>query len=128
MATALSDWRAVIAPHIRWINGYGPTETTVTATAHEACGPEQDPIPMGRPLPNVDLYVLDANQQLCPPGVPGELYIGGVNVALGYVGSPELTATRFVQLAGVEGGPVYRTGDLVRFRADGELEFLGRHD
>jgi aspartate racemase len=125
MATALAEWRAATAPSVRWINGYGPSETTVTATVHEACGAEDDPIPMGRPLPNVDVHVLDAHRQLCPPGVPGELYISGVNVALGYVRSPEATAKAFVRVADA---PAYRTGDIVRFRSNGELEFLGRVD
>ncbi|WP_431784114.1 amino acid adenylation domain-containing protein [Streptomyces chumphonensis] len=108
---------------------YGPTETTVWAACHRYTEGE-DPVPLGRPLPNTRFLVLDAAGRPVPLGVPGELYIGGPGVARGYHGKPELTRAHFVpDPRGGEGGDrVYRTGDLVRYRADGTLEFVGRAD
>ncbi|HEX2189759.1 MAG TPA: amino acid adenylation domain-containing protein, partial [Longimicrobiaceae bacterium] len=109
---------------------YGPTEATVLAAAHPV-GAEGAPGAMlGAPLPNVRLYVCDAHGEPLPPGVAGELRVGGAGVARGYLGRPELTAERFVPdpFAGVPGARAYRTGDRVRRRGDGALEFLGRTD
>ncbi|MFP8962479.1 amino acid adenylation domain-containing protein [Streptomyces nanhaiensis] len=103
---------------------YGPTEATVWATAHRVTGDETR-LPLGRPLPNTVLRVADAQGRRCPAGVPGELWIGGPQLARGYLGSPGLTAERFVERDGVRW---YRTGDIVRHRADGALEFVGRDD
>ena len=80
---------------------------------------------IGRPLANTRLFVLDAAGRQAPTGVPGELCIGGAGLALGYLGRPDLTAQRFVDVEGIR---VYRTGDLVRWRTDGDLEYLGRLD
>jgi len=114
-------------------NLYGPTETTVWSTAYRvAAGPHQQAatVPVGRPIDNTQAYILDERRQLVPPGVVGELYLGGVGVALGYLNRPELTLERFVpdpfQPEGA--GRLYRTGDLARFLPDGNLEFLGRSD
>jgi natural product biosynthesis luciferase-like monooxygenase protein len=112
------------------INMYGPTETTVWSSTHALTGEESPVVPLGRPIANTRLYVVDRHLEPLPPGVPGELCIGGEGVARGYLHRPELTAERFVEdrLAGVPGARMYRTGDLARFRADGTLEFLGRLD
>ncbi|HEX7241800.1 MAG TPA: amino acid adenylation domain-containing protein, partial [Longimicrobiaceae bacterium] len=110
---------------------YGPTETTVlTSTLAVPAGEAVAGSTMGRPLGNVRTYVCDAWGEPAPVGVAGELYIGGVQVARGYPGRPELTAERFVPdpFGGGPGARLYRTGDRVRWRADGVLEFLGRTD
>ncbi|MGX1885320.1 non-ribosomal peptide synthetase [Streptomyces sp. NPDC055287] len=117
----------------RVVNGYGPTETTVYATVAEirdAAGP----VPIGRPTPNTEVYVVDEADRPVPVGVPGELLIGGKGVARGYLGRADLTRERFTAHpfpAHAAEGPqarVYRTGDLVRWLPDGNLEFLGRLD
>jgi amino acid adenylation domain-containing protein len=124
----LAEWRRCVGPDVRWVNGYGPTETTVTATVFD---PETRPvdgtIPMGRPVANVTVQVLDERRRSVPPGVIGELYVGGAGVARGYVNRPDLNAERFV-MDGETGARFYRTGDLARFRDDGQLEYLGRAD
>jgi amino acid adenylation domain-containing protein len=112
-------------------NVYGPTETTIWSSLWPAGGDEGATVPIGRPLANTGLHVLDPWGNPAPPGVPGELLIGGAGVARGYLGRPELTAERFVPdgLSGAAGARLYRTGDLARRRAaDGALEFLGRLD
>jgi natural product biosynthesis luciferase-like monooxygenase protein len=110
-------------------NMYGPTETTVWSAVCKLNG-EHRAIPLGTPIANNEMYVLDAFRQPVPPGVAGELYIGGRGVVRGYWRRPELTAERFVSHA-FGNGPrtrLYRTGDLVRWTHDGTLEFLGRTD
>jgi amino acid adenylation domain-containing protein len=110
-------------------NLYGPTETTIYATFHAVQGDDGAP-PIGRPLANTQLYVLERGGQPAPVGIPGELYIGGIGLARGYYGQPDLTAERFVGNPFVADAAtrLYRTGDLVRWRADGLLEYLGRND
>ncbi|HVR98951.1 MAG TPA: amino acid adenylation domain-containing protein [Thermoanaerobaculia bacterium] len=125
--------RAVLesGPPERLVNGYGPTETTTFAVWHliQAVPPGAATVPIGRPLANARLYVLDPGLAPQPAGVPGELYIGGDGVARGYHGRPDLTAERFVPDPwGEAGDRLYRTGDLVRYRRDGVVEFLGRID
>lgn len=107
-------------------NMYGPTETTIWSSTHAVKG-APDSIPIGRPIANTQLYILDKNKQPLPPGVPGELYIGGEGVVRGYLFRPELTAERFVPNPFAP-GRMYRTGDLARFARDGIVEFLGRTD
>ncbi|QSQ26356.1 amino acid adenylation domain-containing protein [Pyxidicoccus parkwayensis] len=111
------------------LNMYGPTETTIWSSTHRV-GTEPGPIPIGTPIANTSLYVLDAELRPAPIGVPGELFIGGVGVARGYHARPELTAERFLPdpFGGHAGARMYRTGDRARWRADGRVEFLGRVD
>ncbi len=119
-----------LMPGGKLMNMYGPTETTIWSAVHPVERVEGNTIPLGRPLANQQLYVLDRRQQPLPPGVPGELVIGGAGVVRGYLHRPELTAERFLPhpFEGEAGGRVYRTGDLARFAADGTVEFLGRLD
>jgi len=112
----------------RIVNMYGPTETTIWSSTYELRGTE-GVIPIGTPIANTELVVLDARFEPVPVGLPGELYIGGAGVARGYLERPELTAERFIaHPLRPDGGRLYRTGDLARLREDGEFEFLGRTD
>jgi amino acid adenylation domain-containing protein len=108
-------------------NLYGPTETTIWSTVHrmDDCG---GLVPIGKPIANTEAFVLDANRELTPVGVAGELYLGGDGLARGYLGRAELTAEKFVTHPFRPGDRLYRTGDLVRWLADGNLEYLGRLD
>ena len=108
-------------------NMYGPTETTVWSTIHKVTS-AKGPIPIGRPIANTQVFVLDTNHNLAPKGVVGELYIGGAGLARGYLGRPELTDERFIQSPFEPGRRLYRTGDLARWLSDGSLECLGRVD
>ena len=111
-------------------NCYGPTETTIWSLVHRVNSVKDGVIPIGRPIANTQVYVLDAHQQPVPPGVRGELYIGGAGLAKGYLGQPELTAEKFVRnpFSLEKDSRLYRTGDLGRYRTDGAVEFLGRMD
>ncbi|TFY88193.1 amino acid adenylation domain-containing protein [Pseudomonas nabeulensis] len=115
-------------PGIGLYNLYGPTEAAVDVTAWNCARPEApDNTPIGKPIANTRMYVLDPQLQPVPLGVAGELFIGGVQVARGYLNRPELTAERFIDNPFGE-GRLYRTGDLGRYLADGTLEYLGRND
>ncbi len=119
----------------RLVNQYGPTESTVIATTFDIsqqldAALTAERMPIGKPIPGRTVYILDDHGQLVPPGVPGELYIGGDGLARGYLNRPELTAERFVAdpFCKQSGARMYRTGDLARWRADGQIEMLGRVD
>jgi amino acid adenylation domain-containing protein len=112
---------------VRLVNFYGPTEATVQVTHHEVTG-SPDRVPIGKPLDNVRLHVVDRRLRPQPVGVAGELCVAGDCLARGYLGRPELTAERFVQAPALGEERVYRTGDLCRRLDDGSLEFLGRID
>jgi amino acid adenylation domain-containing protein/non-ribosomal peptide synthase protein (TIGR01720 family) len=112
-------------------NLFGPTETTIWSTLYPVDASAEGPVPIGRPMANTQVYVLDSNGQLAPLGVPGELYIGGAGLARGYFRQPALTAERFIPNSlphSSLGDRLYKTGDLVRWRPNGTLEFLGRVD
>jgi amino acid adenylation domain-containing protein len=120
-------------PGIRIANGYGPTENTTFTCCYPIPGPPEPTatsIPIGRPIANTEVCVVDRRGQQVPIGVPGELLVGGAGLARGYLGRPDLTAEKFVpdRFSGRAGPRLYRTGDLVRWRPDGLLEFLGRLD
>ncbi|MDB4951666.1 MAG: Glutamate-semialdehyde aminotransferase [Gemmatimonadetes bacterium] len=134
-----SSWELVdrvraLAPGLRIVNHYGPTEATVGVLTHDVPAEGARPthaVPLGRPLPNSRVHLLDAALRPVPTYGIGELYVGGRGLARGYLGRPEMTAERFVpDPTGTQppGGRLYRTGDLGRFHADGTLEFLGRAD
>nr|WP_281434995.1 non-ribosomal peptide synthetase [Rhizobium lemnae] len=111
------------------LNVYGPTETTVWSTSMALSGDNLDTTPIGRPIQNTQIYVLDRSLQPVPLGTPGELYIGGLGVAKGYLHRPDLTAERFLENPfRRDGSRIYKTGDLVRWREDGVLEYIGRND
>ena len=113
----------------RFVNAYGPTESTICATAW-TCNDEAQSPPIGRPLINTRAYILDCDLNPMPIGVTGDLHVGGVNLARGYLRRPALTAERFIPdaLSRQPGARLYHTGDLARFRPDGDLVFVGRGD
>jgi acyl-coenzyme A synthetase/AMP-(fatty) acid ligase/acyl carrier protein len=130
LAETLQLWRDH-APATRLFNEYGPTETVVGCCVHEVqpSDPRTGSVCIGKPIANTQLYILDENMRPVPPGVTGELFIGGAGVGLGYLNRPELTAERFVPDPFSAGGAkLYKSGDLARYRGDGTLEYLGRAD
>ena len=118
-------------PHAALYNEYGPTEATVWCSVYR-CQPrdESNRVPIGRPIANTQLYVLDSHMQVVPVGVPGELHVGGASMTGGYWNRPELTAERFIPnpFNPTPGSILYKTGDLARFLPDGNIEYLGRID
>lgn len=155
--TTYALWRKLAgSENVRWINAYGPTETTVTATYYEPGEEIPEKLPIGRPIDNLLIYLLDEKMLPVPVGEVGEIYIGGAGVARGYLNRPELTEERFLpnmfltlpenvshwrqnsdddnfgtnwlQNGNFPGGYLYKTGDLARYLADGNLEYIGRRD
>jgi amino acid adenylation domain-containing protein len=128
----LRFWREN-SPETMIINEYGPTEATVGCCVHQVSPNihEPDSVPIGRPIGNTRIYILDHNLEPAAPGVAGEIFIGGIGLARGYLARPGLTAERFIPNpweSGASGSRLYRTGDLGRYRPDGSIEFLGRTD
>jgi aspartate racemase len=127
-------WRKSVGDRVRWMNAYGPTEATITATIYEpaAANEARDSasVPIGRPMANKQVYILDRRLNPVPIGVPGELHIGGPTLSRGYLNRPNLTAEKFIaDPFGLDpGARLYKTGDLARYLADGNIEFLGRLD
>ncbi|WP_066383167.1 non-ribosomal peptide synthetase [Anabaena sp. CA = ATCC 33047] len=123
-----------LAPECTIINHYGPTETTVGVLTYQLCSDnckyQSVTVPLGRPLPNTQIYILDEQMQPVPLGVKGELYIGGASVTRGYLHRPELTQIKFIANPFSQDGKafLYKTGDLARYLPDGNIEFLGRVD
>ena len=131
---SLVRWHRVAGDRIVWCNSYGPTEATITASYFIPERPEDwtsaSTVPIGKPIANVELYVLDSAYQPVPVGVAGDLYIGGAGLARGYHRQADRTAEKFVPhcFSREPGRRLYRTGDRARRRADGNVEFLGRYD
>ncbi|MEG4144516.1 amino acid adenylation domain-containing protein [Microcoleus sp. Pol12B5] len=148
LSASLNQWQKCVSEKVRLVNTYGPTETTIVATwcdslpsapsAPSAVKNSPKTLPIGRPIPNARTYVLDANLQPVPIGVPGELYIGGAGVSRGYINRSDLNREKFipdpfsskqgVREACAKHSRLYKTGDLVRYLPDGNLEFLDRTD
>lgn len=131
LGESLAQWQRASQGRVRFCQGYGPTETTITSTMYilkEGRTCEDDPLPIGRPLPNTRLYVLDDNLEPVPVGAKGSLYIAGHGLARGYRNAPELTESRFLPCPFEPGNRMYATGDQVRYREDGQLVFIGRSD
>ncbi|MCG8363542.1 MAG: amino acid adenylation domain-containing protein, partial [Pseudanabaenales cyanobacterium] len=133
--TARADWveqLQVMAPQCAILNHYGPTETTVGVLTYPVKEHTVSslPLPLGRPLANSQVYILDKCLQPTPVGVPGELHIGGVGLARGYLNRPELTTERFIPdpFSDEPEARLYKTGDRARYQTDGNIEFLGRID
>ncbi|MCI0585368.1 MAG: non-ribosomal peptide synthetase, partial [Planctomycetes bacterium] len=120
---------ALCARTPRVFNLYGPTETTIWSTLHRVAAADE-PVPLGRPIANTEIYLLDPSLQPVPLGVPGELHIGGLGLARGYLERPDLTAAKFIPhpFHPDPQARLYKTGDLARYRSDGSLLYLGRLD
>ena len=131
---SLIDKIESLKPDCRVFNHYGPTETTVGVATYNVSRAERPPsaatVPIGKPISNIQAYILDSDLTAVPIGVAGELYFGGEGVTRGYLNRPELTADRFIPdpLTAHPGARMYRTGDLGRYLPDGNIEFLGRVD
>ena len=131
-SAALTTWRKLAGPRVRWVNTYGPTETSVIVTSFEPEAAEEIPavLPIGRPIANTRIYILGRNLQPLPVGIAGDLYVAGPGLARGYLNRPEITAEKFVPdpFSTAPGARMYKTGDLARYLASGEIEFAGRTD
>ena len=133
-AKSFATWSNTVRGRVRWVNTYGPTEASICVTAFEpkfgAADAIPENLPIGRPVANCRIFLLDQRLNPVPVGVPGELYIGGVCVAQGYHNRPELTAEKFIPdpFSDDSGARLYKTGDMARYLPSGEIEFLGRRD
>ncbi|MEG3971751.1 amino acid adenylation domain-containing protein, partial [Microcoleus sp. T2B6] len=128
----LKTWLECVGERVRLVNNYGPTEATVGATICDlsVADTKLKELPIGRPLGNVQTYILDGNRQPVPIGIPGELHIGGAGLARGYLNRPDLTDERFIPnpFTDLPTSRLYKTGDLARYLPDGNIEYLGRID
>ncbi|MBE9211188.1 amino acid adenylation domain-containing protein [Plectonema cf. radiosum LEGE 06105] len=132
----LALWQQLVGDRVMWVNAYGPTEATITATVYKPQSSSKhnytNGVSIGRPIANTQIYILDKNLQPVPIGVPGELHIGGVGLASGYLNLPELTKQKFIpipySLLPTLCSRLYKTGDKARYLPDGNIEFLGRID
>ncbi|MGC2475198.1 MAG: amino acid adenylation domain-containing protein [Candidatus Sulfotelmatobacter sp.] len=131
---AYSTWHKFVGNRVRWVNTYGPAEASVVATAYEP-KPRADQelpaqLPIGRPVANTKVYLLDSDLNPVPVGVPGEIHIGGVGVAKGYLNLPQLTQEKFIRdiFSDDPSARMYKTGDLAKYLPNGEIEFVGRRD
>ena len=128
----LAAWRKIAGSRVRWVNTYGPTETSVIVTAFEPKNSEDIPavLPIGHPIANTKIYILDADLQPLPVGIAGDLYVSGPGLARGYLNRPEVTAEKFIAdpFSSQPGARMYKTGDVARYLASGEIEFAGRTD
>jgi aspartate racemase len=133
-AKVLAAWNDLVAGTIRWINTYGPSEASIVATAYEpSAGTVWEAsanVPIGRPISNMQVYVLDRELNPVPEGMSGELHIGGVGLARGYLNQPHLSSEKFVTdpFSTDPGARLYKSGDMARYLPSGEIEFLGRYD
>ncbi|MCD0472752.1 amino acid adenylation domain-containing protein, partial [Flavobacterium sp. JAS] len=120
----------VTASGIAYYNAYGPTECAVCVSVYQSTGNavEKRVIPIGKPISNTQIYILDDSLQIVPIGTPGKLFISGAGVARGYLNKPELTHEKFIANPFIEGERMYDTGDLGRWLSDGNIEFMGRKD
>jgi len=110
-------------------NTYGPTESTVCITYHKLSEADKNKIiPIGKPIKGYSIYIMDEDENICPTGIMGELYVGGVGVTRGYLNREELTKEKYVDNKHIPGDKIYKTGDLVKMRLDGSLEYIGRVD
>ncbi|MEQ8464169.1 amino acid adenylation domain-containing protein [Coleofasciculus sp. E1-EBD-02] len=130
----LMSWQKIAGNRIRWLNAYGLTETTITSTLYEPDIwkelPDVNSVPIGCPIANTQIYLLDENKKPVPKGMTAELYISGLGLARGYLNRPELTAARFIRnpFSDEADSHLYKTGDLARIGSDGNIEILGRID
>lgn len=130
-SVSLADTHFSTLPHTKLYNEYGPTETTVWCIAHEVDKSDQlSNVPIGRPVANAQIYLLDVAMNLAPLGAIGEIYIGGAGLSSGYLNRPELTASAYIDnpFSNDSGNKLYKTGDLARYNSNGDIEFLGRSD
>jgi len=129
----LERWQNKIGKEIRVLNSYGPTEATVAVSCFDVThykASQEHSLPIGKPTKNSKLYILDCNGRKCPVGIPGELFIGGPQVAKGYLNRPGLTEQKFIDdlFSNTPSSKLYKTGDVCRFLPDGNIEFMGRND
>lgn len=130
--SALAAWHKLAGSRVRWVNTYGPTETSVIVTAFEPTNWDEIPatLPIGRPIANTKIHILDEQLQQLPVGIPGDLFVAGPGLARGYLNRPETTAEKFISNPFSEkpGARMYKTGDRARYLANGDIEFAGRTD
>ena len=128
LPTRISNKFIALYPDVLLLNGYGPTENTTFTTVFNVTKEFQNNIPIGKPISNTTVYIFDEDSNLCPVGVPGEIYIGGEGLSHGYVNNPELNKQKFVENPFNKGEILYRSGDIAQWCDDGNIIFLGRND